>query len=185
MSPCHSTFSNFNNIKTTYTKYKFNSWHTFPSGIKIFFILQHISNKDWVRVRTEQLKAQQVASQLEAALEELEEVARQLTPDDELQFERKIRPYKNQALDAVRVFKQNSDDSYKAFQPHISENDQKQQVMLLKEVLPVEIEIEQRKAQLETYVNLQKDIEELQDLFSEFSHQVHVSKIITLGIYWK
>ena len=49
-------------------------------------------------------------------------------------------------------------------------------------MLPEEIDVEQRRAQLETYENLQKDVEDLQDLFSEFSQQVHVSLLLFTGV---
>ncbi|XP_046643546.1 syntaxin-17-like [Daphnia pulicaria] len=132
---------------------------------------KHIKDKDWDKVRTEQLKGQQVASQLQAALRELEGVGCQLKPEDEKEFENKIRPYRIQALIAVKKFKQNLNEN---FDSHVSESEQKQQLMLSQEqILPEEIEVEQRKIQLETYEDLQKDIEELHDLFSEFAQQVH------------
>lgn len=140
---------------------------------------QHIKDKDWDKVRTEQLKGQQVASQLQAALRELEGVGCQLKPEDEKEFENKIRPYRIQALNAVKKFKQNLNEN---FDSHVSESEQKQQLMLSQEqILPEEIEVEQRKIQLETYEDLQKDIEELHNLFSEFAQQVHVS---LLDIYF-
>lgn len=141
------------------------------------------SNRDWNKVRTEQLKGQQVASQLEAALQELEGVSQHLTSDDEIEFEKKVRPYKNQALNAIRIFKQNSDNFNNVFESHTSEEDQKKQIELIEEiVIPEEIEVEQCKAQFETYQNLQKDIEELHDLFSEFSHQVNTQETTVSNI---
>ncbi|KAI9564399.1 hypothetical protein GHT06_008138 [Daphnia sinensis] len=139
--------------------------------------------KDWNKVRTEQLKGQQVASQLEAALQELEGVAQQLTPDDGIEFEKKVRLYKSQALNAIRVFKQNSDNFNDSVEPYMSEENQKKQLELIEEIfLPEEIEIEQRKAQFDTYQNLQKDIEELHDLFAEFSHQVNTQETTVSNI---
>lgn len=141
------------------------------------------SNRDWNKVKTEQLKGQQVASQLEAALQELEGVSQHLTSDDEIEFEKKVRPYKNQALNAIRIFKQNSDNFNNVFESHTSEEDQKKQIELIEEiVIPEEIEVEQCKAQFETYQNLQKDIEELHDLFSEFSHQVNTQETTVSNI---
>lgn len=141
------------------------------------------SNRDWNKVRTEQLKGQQVASQLEAALQELEGVSQHLTSDDEIEFEKKVRPYKNQALNAIRIFKQNSENFNNVFESHTSEEDQKKQIELIEEtVIPEEIEVEQCKAQFETYQNLQKDIEELHDLFSEFSHQVNTQETTVSNI---
>jgi hypothetical protein len=115
-------------------------------------------------------------------LRELEGVGRQLKPEDEKEFENKIRPFRNQALAAVKIFKQNCDQSNENFNSRASsENEQKQQLMLSQEqILPEEIEVEQRKIQLETYETLQKDIEELHDLFSEFAQQVHVSLIFNV-----
>ncbi|XP_059351620.1 syntaxin-17-like [Daphnia carinata] len=144
---------------------------------------EYKSNRNWNKLRTEQLKGQQVAAQLEAALLELEGVAQQLTSDDEIEFEKRVRPYKNQALNAIRILKQNADNFNEGFEPLTSEEGQKKQLELIKEtVLPEEIEVEQRKVQFETYQNLQKDIEELHDLFSEFSHQVNTQETTVSNI---
>ncbi len=145
----------------------------------LFFItIQHKQSKDWSKLRIEQLKGNQIASQLEAAVRELEQVGQQLTPSDENEFEKKIKPYKIQALSAVRDFKQYIEEPWKDVSLE-SQSEHPQQLQLSQEqILPEEIEVEQRRAQLETYQNLQKDMEDLQDLFSDFSEQVHVSLII-------
>lgn len=76
----------------------------------------------------------------------------------------------------MKEFKQYSEESSDGFLIDLPENDEKQKLVLSQaQILPEEIDVEKRKAQLESFENLQKDIEELHDLFTEFSQQVHVS----------
>ena len=66
-------------------------------------------------------------------------------------------------------------EEHKETSEHRLEDEQYPSLVLeQQQILPEEIEVEQRRAQFEAMQNLQQDIDELHDLFSEFSQQVHV-----------
>lgn len=122
------------------------------------------------------MKGRQITLQLEAAIHELEEVGQQLNYQDQKEFTEKIKPYKKLAQSAVKDFKYCSEE-YSDTLPHLLEAEENREKINLSQalILPEEFEIETRKAHLETFENLQKDVEDLHDLFAEFSQQVHVS----------
>jgi len=135
-------------------------------------------NKEWDRVRRETLNAQRTVSQLQAAVREVDEVREHLTTEEAKEFDRQIKPHKRKAEDAIKRF---TDICYTAngieeITPETREPAQSHgglQLQYKEEFLPEEIEVEQRKAQLETYENLQQDISDLQELFVNFSENVH------------
>lgn len=128
------------------------------------------------KLRLELIKGNQSVSQLEAALQELEEVSEKLTDKEKKEFEDSLKPFKIQALTAIKNFKKFSVEiSSKGPSCPKEENGETTQPQLLQsQIFPEEIELEERKAQLDNFETLQRDIEELHDLFSEFSQQVHV-----------
>lgn len=96
--------------------------------------------------------------------------------EDRREFEDSFKSYKNQALSAINNFKKHTSEVANPLS-HIEESEETNQLQLLQAqvLLQEEDELEERAAQLESVENLQKDIEELQELFTEFSQQVHVS----------
>ena len=52
-----------------------------------------------------------------------------------------------------------------------------EKIQLQETLLPEEIELEQRKIQYATWQNLQQDINDLHELFAEFSQNVNVNSI--------
>lgn len=106
----------------------------------------------------------------------MEEVSEKLTGEDKNEFEDSFKPCKIQALTAIKSFKRFSIkiSSKSSSCPKVENGGETQLQLIQAQDFPEEIEIEERKAQLANLETLQRDIEELHDLFSEFSQQVHV-----------
>lgn len=105
-----------------------------------------------------------------------------LDPEEAKEFDRKINPHKKRALDAIKKSTDlfNTINGIEEITPKIQEPEHSHgglQLQYKEEFLPEEIEVEQRKAQLETYESIQQDISDLQELFINFSENVHVSII--------
>lgn len=122
------------------------------------------------------IQGRRIVSQLEATLRELENVRSSLEAEDERTFSQKIAPTKQRVLAAIQQFYQRmqSTTSSQISTEQIENepcvvNQHEQQLML------EQINLEDRKAELEAFENLQKDIVELNQLFVEFSKQVDVS----------
>jgi len=148
-------------------------------------ISQFRSNKEWDKVRRETLNAQRTISQLEAAVREVDEVRQLLNPEEAREFDKQIKPHKKKAVDFINKFTEicNTVNGIQEITPETLETEQSHSGLRLQykdEFLPEEIEVERRKAQLETYENLQQDISDLQELFINFSENVHVSLIFHL-----
>lgn len=141
-------------------------------------ISQFRSNKEWDKVRRETLNAQRTISQLEAAVGEVDEVRQLLNPEEAREFDKQIKPHKKKAVDFINKFTEicNTVNGIQEITPETLETEQSHSGLRLQykdEFLPEEIEVERRKAQLETYENLQQDISDLQELFINFSENVH------------
>lgn len=119
--------------------------------------------QEWGKQRIETLKGQQIISQLESAIREIDEVGQSLTLSDATEFAHKISPHKDRATKAIAKFKESSqmktihDSSVQ--QDIKTESSLHEQITCQIEFLPEEIEVEQRRAQLETVQNLQHDME--------------------------
>ena len=145
----------------------------------VCFHFQFRNNREWERMRIETVNAGRTAHQLAAAVDEMETVRSQLTAEEVREFDSQIAAHKKIAVDALRRFEavpkwgctddETTSDasamttvSPRLLRPHSCE------------LSTEEIDLEQRKAQFETWKNLQQDIDDLHDLFAEFSHNVHV-----------
>lgn len=149
------------------------------------YILQHKLHQNWEKARKELLNGQHVASQLKSAIREVEEVGQHLSHQDEVEFLKLIEPHIKRALDAIKSFNKvsqvltsaqqessshSNSDGDEEITPPLKQITLQYNVKLLEE----EIEVESKKAQLETVENLQHDIEELHDLFNQFAQNVQV-----------
>lgn len=126
----------------------------------------------------EMLKAERTVRQLQAAMEEIDAVREQLSPAEARDFDRIVEKDRKRALEALRVFSLNTQhvpEVDKSLE-HQQEEAKQEQTFYEEEILPEEIELECRRAQLETWTNLQKDIGELHEMFVDFSQNVSVSK---------
>jgi len=152
------------------------------------YILQHKLHQDWEKARKELLNGQHVASQLKSAIREVEEVGQHLSKQDEVEFLKLIEPHIKRALDAIKSFNNASQvltSTQESSSHSNSEGDDEEITPPLKQItlqydeklLEEEIEVESKKAQLETVENLQHDIEELHDLFNQFAQNVQVGLI--------
>ena len=120
-----------------------------------------------------------MVTQLKAAILEMDEVGRQLPAQEEAEFSRLVEPHLRKALEVIKSFTLASqvteELSLQDAEALREVNNQQQQLQLQKEQYAEEqLALEQRKAQLESYENLQQDIEDLHDLFSQFAQQVNV-----------
>lgn len=122
-------------------------------------------------------------TQLKAAIREVEEVGQQLPPKEEKEFSRSVEPHIKKASNAIRSFTvaTQASNSFLCDTGSAEANDTVSSadkttiaIQLNHQVLPEEVEIEQRKAQLEAVENLQQDIEDLQVLFNQFAQHVQV-----------
>lgn len=148
------------------------------------YIMQHKFHHDWEKARKEALNGQHVTSQLKSAIREVEEVGQHLSQQDEPEFLKLIEPHIKRALDAIKSFNTASQvlistqesSSHSNFDVDEENTPQLKQIALQydEKLLEEEIEVESKKAQLETVENLQHDIEELHDLFNQFAQNVQV-----------
>ena len=137
-------------------------------------------NQQWEAMRIESLNASRTIQQLRAALEEMETVRYQLNLGDQEEFDRQLSPHKKKALQAISKF----ETLWPAQLPQITETESEyketpemEKIQLQETLLPEEIELEQRKIQYATWQNLQQDINDLHELFAEFSQNVNVNSI--------
>ncbi len=118
----------------------------------------------------------------------MEEVGQHLSKQDEVEFLKLIEPHIKRALDAIKSFNNASQvltSTQESSSHSNSEGDDEEITPPLKQItlqydeklLEEEIEVESKKAQLETVENLQHDIEELHDLFNQFAQNVQVGLI--------
>ena len=132
------------------------------------FILQHKKDQEWKKLQIETLKGKQIVSQLESAIREIDNVGQTLALSDASEFAHKISPFKAQAVQAINKFLESS--QLKNIQEsstgvHAETEDSSwempshEQLSQQIHYLPEEIEVEQRRAQLETVQNLQHDME--------------------------
>lgn len=145
-------------------------------------IERHKFHHDWEKARKEALNGQHVTSQLKSAIREVEEVGQHLSQQDEPEFLKLIEPHIKRALDAIKSFNTASQvlistqesSSHSNFDVDEENTPQLKQIALQydEKLLEEEIEVESKKAQLETVENLQHDIEELHDLFNQFAQNV-------------
>lgn len=138
-------------------------------------IVKFRCSKEWEKVRRETLNAQRTVSQFRAAIREVDDVRHLLTLEEEKEFQRQIKPHQSKALDAIKKFTDNCSNttSIEEITPEPVRPESGLRLQYKEEFLLEEIEVEQRKAQLQTYENLQQDISDLQEIFSTFSENVH------------
>ena len=126
------------------------------------------------------MNAQRTVSQFRAAIREVDDVRHLLTLEEEKEFQRQIKPHQSKALDAIKKFTDNCSNttSIEEITPEPVRPESGLRLQYKEEFLLEEIEVEQRKAQLQTYENLQQDISDLQEIFSTFSENVHVGVML-------
>lgn len=137
-------------------------------------------------MKAEILQGQSVVSQLSAAIAEIDEVGNRLNPDDKKEFTNCIGPHRMKAYEAIEKFNGFVKSSIELTIKSVNHHDDDLQEMqgnsdqplgkeLMQEQLSSEeLELEYRRAQMETMETLDKDIKELHELFVDFSQQVHV-----------